>query len=71
MIIEFFPLTLKRAGENPKELLSFLKEKGFKIENINEETGKVENIDDEDKFLNKYIEDQNIHTNILVTRGVK
>lgn len=69
MIIEFFPLTLKRAGENPINLLNFIKEKGFIIKNINEETRELEDVKNFNDFLARFPADKNVYTNILIAKN--
>lgn len=64
LVTEFWPRGLKRGGINPREYIKFLKDKNFKIYEIDESKEKIVlfNIN---KFLKKHIIKKEKHTNLF------
>lgn len=72
IILEFVPSCIKEYGAQPKDLLNFLRNYGFIFSFINEESQKIEPIEDTKDFLKKYdgkiIEKKPKRTNLICTK---
>lgn len=64
IVMEFAPVHMQRAGVQPEQMLALIREDGFGIKKINEETAEAEYVSDEDLLQAESV-------NIYLTRDKK
>ncbi len=64
IVMEFWPLGIKRSGIEPKDHIDLMKQAGFTLYHVNEEENIVE-LADTDKLLKIYTLENGDHTNLL------
>lgn len=68
ILIEFHPAAIREFGYEPRDLLHWIVDKNFKLYFVNNQSKKIEQVEDFDSLSQKY-EGDGVYTNLICVKG--